>query len=83
MVRRVLRLSVWEYNSPNCDSWYHVVIINQRTHVIITNMQSHHSAAHVRFQLSRVGDCSSMIFVRLMESSDEILCAGQCPGPGQ
>ena len=31
------------YNSPNCDSCCYVVIINQHTHVTITNMQSHHS----------------------------------------
>ena len=59
-MRRVLRLSVWEYNSPNCESWYYVVIIT-------AHARDNHqyaiapSVAHVRFQLSRVGDCSSMI----------------------
>ena len=62
IMRRVLRLSMWEDNSPNYIFWYDfVIIINQRTHVRITNTQSHHPWPNVRFQLSRVGDCSSKI----------------------
>ena len=59
-----------------CNSSSYVVI-NQHTHVTITNMQSHLSVAHGLFQLSRVGDCSSSdCFVRLVASSNEICCAG-------
>ena len=55
IVRKVLRSSMWEYNSPNCDPCYHVVIINQHTHVIIIHVQSHHP--------QHMCDCSSHAMV--------------------
>ena len=71
-----LRVSMREYNSPNCDYCYscysccYVVIINRRT----SNQHTiEPSVAHARLQLSRVGDCGSKIVLcnswrRLMRS---------------
>ena len=41
-MRKVLRWSMWECNAPSCDSCFCVIMFNQRTHVTITKVQSHH-----------------------------------------
>ena len=35
IMRRVLRLSMWEYSSPNCDYCYYVVTINQHNRTMM------------------------------------------------
>ena len=76
-MRRVLRLSMWEYNTPN-----YLFLLFCRHHQSAHSRDNHQfaiapSVPHVRFQLSRVANCSYMIVLwdswrRLMRSCVQV-----------